>query len=66
MFEISWYYLYGVGGAFYALGSYVCIRSGSLDLSQQQDRTIYAAATGCLVVFAAAHALFQFVLPHGG
>ncbi|MEM9491659.1 MAG: hypothetical protein AAGC55_21110 [Myxococcota bacterium] len=63
MRELSWIYLYGVGGLIYALGSIVCIRAGVLDLKERGERDIFVAATGCLVIFALAHGLFQFVLP---
>ena len=66
MFTISWFYLYGVGGTFYALGTWVCAKSGALDFNEKRDRKMYFTVTGCLLLIAAAHALFQFVLPHVG
>jgi hypothetical protein len=66
MFTISWYYLYGVGGAFYALGTYLCLRSGALDLQNAGERRMFVITTACLTLFAVAHALLQFVLPHVG
>ena len=63
MYSISWFYLYGVGGLMYAGGSYLVWRAGVLDFSAPQDRRIYWFTTGCLVLFAVVHALFQFVFP---
>jgi len=64
MFGISWFYLYGVGGTFYGLGTYLCVRAGTLDFKNKRDRRMYTATTSCLVLFAVVHGLFQFVLPY--
>ena len=66
MYAISWFYLYGVGGALYAAGTFWCLRLGVLDLREPRERQIFVAATVCLALFAGAHALFQFVLPFAG
>ena len=63
MFSISWIYLYLVGGAIYAIGAIFCLKTKVLDLSVKNDRYIFIGTTACLVVFAAVHAVFQFVLP---
>ncbi len=65
-YGISWFYLYGVGGFVYFLGSYFCVRQDVLDFSQPRERQVWCLATGGLALFAAGHALFQFVLPHVG
>ncbi len=65
-YGISWFYLYGVGGLIYAIGTYFCIRQNALDFTQPHERRIWLFATFCLATFAAGHALFQFVLPFAG
>lgn len=66
MFALSWIYLYGVGGVIYVLGTMACVRTGVLDWKNHDERRMYLATTACLVLFAAIHALFQFVLPFVG
>lgn len=66
MYAISWFYLYGVGGAVYAAGALWCVRMGVLDLSEPRERRVFVVATLCLALFAGVHALFQFVLPFVG
>lgn len=63
MFTLSWFYMYGVGGLIYALGTIVGIKTGVLDLRIKRDRAVYVYVTVCLALFAAVHVLFQFVLP---
>lgn len=65
-YGISWFYLYGVGGAIYAAGTYFCVRQDVLDFEQPREKQVWVFATVCLAIFAAGHALFQFVLPFAG
>lgn len=65
-YGVSWFYLYGVGGLIYGLGSYFCVRQNVLDFSQPRERLVWLFATGCLGLFAAVHAVFQFILPYVG
>ncbi len=65
-YGISWIYLYGVGGLVYGVGTYFCVRQNVLDFAQPRERQIWILSTVCLVIFAVAHALFQFVLPFAG
>ena len=66
MFTLSWYYMYGVGGLIYAIGTVVGFKTGVIDFSIEQDRRIFLGMTACLALFAGVHALFQFVLPVTG
>lgn len=63
MRDLSWFYLYGVGGLIYALGSIACARTGALDFKIPSERRMFLVLTVCLVVFALFHGVFQFVLP---
>lgn len=66
MYAFAWLYMYGVGGLIYVLGAIAGIRAGVIDLHDRNERTVFIGITACLVLFAAVHALFQFVLPFGG
>jgi hypothetical protein len=66
MYKLSWFYLYGVGGAIYALGTYLCTRAGVLDFGDRRERGMFAWATAAMILFAVIHALFQFVFPFVG
>ena len=66
MFALSWYYMYGVGGLIYGGGTIAGIKLGVLDLKVTRDRLLFFSMTGCLMLFAGVHALFQFVLPFSG
>ena len=67
MYSWSFFYLYLVGGFFYAFGSYLVIRAGMLDLKAPKDRNMYWVMTVCLILFALIHGYFQLVLaPEAG
>jgi hypothetical protein len=66
MFELSYLYNYGVGGAIYGVGAFICLKHGVLDLKIPRERRIFWSTTGCFGIFAVVHGLFQFVFPHLG
>lgn len=66
MFNLSWFYLYGVGGAIYAGGALLCVRAGVLDLGVAGERRMFGWMTAALALFATIHGLFQFVFPYVG
>ena len=61
----SYIYLYLVGGFFYAIGAYLCIRAEMIDLKASQDRRMFFVMTASLILFAVVHGYFQLVLPYG-
>ena len=63
MFALSWFYLYGAGTLIYGGATLLSVRMGVLDFSDPRERRAYWTTTAWVAVFAAAHALFQFVLP---
>jgi|GEM_PF-2119905 len=63
MYTWSFVYQYGVGGLIYAIGVWIALKSGILDLQDPKERKIFFWLTVCFLVFAGVHALFQFVFP---
>ena len=66
MFALSWIYMYGVGLIIYGAGTFACVRAGVLDFSIPTERRSFIAVSVCFGLFAAVHALFQYVLPFVG
>ncbi len=59
----SFFYQYGIGGAFFGVSTYLAVRSRSIDLRQRSGRRSLTILVGGFLLYAAVHAVSIFLLP---
>ena len=59
----AWVYVYGVGGAIFAAGLVLCIRTGRIDWRERRGRRTLALMVAGFVGYALLQGVMQFLLP---
>ncbi len=63
MHHWSFLYQYGIGGIIFGVGTYLSVRSGSIDLSSRSGRRSLALMIGGFTLYALVHAASVFLVP---